>query len=294
MSNVVSNQIIKLGNLKNELKNIINESEKKFSKQNKEIAVGFLWEHTLIVASIAKKIAKLEGIDTHLPEIAALFHDAGKFKDGFYHIDDIPEEEIAAEIAQETLIKYGYSKTDVVLVKEGLLNLYNENKSSSMIADLIHDADFLSKFGSIGVAAFFTKMALRGKNINSAVLGNLSKELTYASVLPLNMRTKSGRILAQGKKEKTIKFFSELISELRDDGVSDFLIRKENWICIEKESRTVEVFLVTNKKCQNCGRKYNSNFSVEKGIKCQKLILDIDCSGCNDNYQVSFCLPEIV
>ncbi len=284
----------KINEIKKSLKQIIDSGELEFSIKNNEPAVGYLWEHTVHVASIAKKLAKSEGLGSFLPELTALFHDSGKFVNGDYHIDDTPEEEIASRIAEEVLSKYGLEINDINKVKNALLSLYDENTNSNEITDIIHDADFLSKFGSVGVAVFFTKMVLRGKNINEAVLRSLSKELTYASVLPLNMRTKSGRKIAEIKKKKTIDFFTELLEELREDGFGDFIVKKKIWLYKEKDNKAVEIFLVTKRQCKNCNSTYSSEFFVEKGIKCQKLNLIVKCKHCDDNYKLSFCLPEII
>ncbi len=284
----------KFNEIKKSLKQIIDSGELEFSIKNNEPAVGYLWEHTIHVASIAKKLAKSEGLDPFLPELTALFHDSGKFVNGDYHIDDTPEEEIASRIAEEVLSKYGLEINDISKVKNALLSLYDENKNNNEIADIIHDADFLSKFGNVGIAVFFTKMVLRGKNINESILKSLSKELTYSSVLPLNMRTKSGKEIAERKRKKTIEFFTELLEELREDGVSDFIINKKKWVYKAKGNKSVEILLVTRRQCQNCNSTYSSEFFVEKGIKCQKLNLIIKCGHCDDNYKLSFCLPEII
>ena len=97
---------------------------------------------------------------------------------------------------------------DVKRVLAGLKALYREKSARSIVADIVHDADFLSKFGSLGVANFFAKAALRGRTIRAAVLQYSSKELTYASCLPQNMRTAAGRELAGRRASQSMKFFS--------------------------------------------------------------------------------------
>ena len=81
------------------IEQVLIDDEARFCRRANQPASEFLVEHTRRTAAIALKIAQMEGIDPFLPVLAALFHDAGKFHEGAYHDDDIPEEEHAAEIA---------------------------------------------------------------------------------------------------------------------------------------------------------------------------------------------------
>ena len=86
-------------NLIERIRQLIEDSERRFSQDadsNEKAFDSFLWEHTLHVASFARKIALAEGIDALDAVIAALFHDSGKFLEGHYHANDTPEEESAA------------------------------------------------------------------------------------------------------------------------------------------------------------------------------------------------------
>lgn len=78
----------------------IDESEKKFAARE-EGPTGFLWEHTVLVAAQSFRLARAEKVNADLAAITALFHDAGKFSEGCYHVDDKPEEEEAAELAEK-------------------------------------------------------------------------------------------------------------------------------------------------------------------------------------------------
>ena len=95
--------------------------------------------------------------------IAALFHDAGKFSGGKYHSDETIEEEESARIAERILRRFGMNAASIRKVLAGLRALYNEKSRGNAVAAILHDADFLSKFGALGIAGFFTKSALRGR-----------------------------------------------------------------------------------------------------------------------------------
>ena len=171
----------------------IESSEREYEGKRAGKDGGFLWEHTVHVASLAHDLAVSEGLDPVLPAVAALFHDAGKFRGGEYHKGDRPEEEDAAALAEAVLAEEGARASDIARVGSALRALYDEKARRNVLADVVHDADFLSKFGYLGVAGFFLKAALRGKNLVAAVTSSLSKELTYANALPRNMRTAAGR-----------------------------------------------------------------------------------------------------
>ncbi len=123
---------------------------------------SFLWEHTVHVASITFWLAQKEEKDPLVPVIAALFHDAGKFSNGRYHEDGDAEEVESARMARVLLRQAGMKSAGIMRVCRGIEALYREGAGKNVIADLVHDADCLSKFGALGVAGFFVKSALRG------------------------------------------------------------------------------------------------------------------------------------
>jgi len=253
-----------------------------------------LWEHTVHVTSIAYRLACDEGLDPLLPSIAALFHDAGKFSGGRYHKDETIEEEESAQIADRLLRQAGMKSADIRRILAGLRALYNEKSRKNTIAAILHDADFLSKFGALGVAAFFTKSTLRGKTLRSSVLSYLSKELTYATCLPLNMRTETGRKLAGKKAVDSLKFFRALLTELRDAKIADLKIRKIRIPHPSVKDQFLGIQLVESPACPKCGELWHMAWTTEKGVKCTKLSVDWDCSRCKERVETSFCLPEVV
>ena len=93
-------------------RNIINAAEKEYDGDRTGREGGFLWEHTVHVASLAHDLALTEGLDPVLPAVTALFHDAGKFRCGEYHNDESPEEEGAAALASASLEASGARASD--------------------------------------------------------------------------------------------------------------------------------------------------------------------------------------
>jgi len=275
------------------IKRTIEESEKAYEKKP-GTEESYLWEHTTHVAALSHQLATMEKVDPLIPSVAALCHDAGKFAGGHYHGDDRVEEAESVRIAEPLLRESGMRSADVKRVLSGLKALYHEKAAKNAVADIVHDADFLSKFGALGVANFFVKSALRGRTLRSAVLEHLSKELTYAACLPLNMRTSAGRRLAAKKAADSLEFFRSLLAELRDAWIAGLKIRRIRIPHPEHHGRPVTVLYILPPACPECGGRWNTAWTIEKGIKCRKLRIDSVCRGCGGRLETSFCLPEIV
>lgn len=278
------------------VKRVIEESERQYArKKGQAIEAGesFLWEHTREVAAVAMRLAVAEGVDPLLPVTAALFHDIGKFSGGRYHADDIPEEQEAAGIARQMLEAAGMTEDHMLEVVGGLEALYHENVEGNHIADMVHDADFLCKFGFLGAAHFFQKAALRGRPLQQVVLRDLSKELTYAACLPLNMRSEAARKMAAKKRKDSLLFFKGLLGELRDTGIGDYRVEVSEWKPAQEPTTGIEVRLVIPSACEGCGSGLKVDFSTQKGIKCRQLTAAVKCRGCGHSYDISFCLPEV-
>ncbi len=275
------------------IRRVIQESENRYEGR-KGSSDSYLWEHSQHAASIAFQLAQAGKIEPIIPVVAALFHDAGKFAGGKYHSDDdTVEEEESARIADEILQQVGMRPSDIRKVLAGLRALYRENAKNNTVAAILHDADFLSKFGALGVAVFFIKSALRRRTLRSTVLGYLSKELTYASCLPLNMHTSAGRKLAARKATDSLKFFRALLSELREAGIANLRIQQLRIANPASKNQLLKVQLVASPKCTKCGNGWHVAWTTDKGVKCQKLSVEWACSHCDERQETSFCLPEI-
>jgi HD superfamily phosphodiesterase len=269
------------------------EAERKFAGNSPESEGSFLWEHTLHTAGLAFKLAEAEKRDPAPAAVAALFHDAGKFVEGRYHADGVAEEERAADLAEKMLGKSRMKVADRRAVVSALRALYNDRSEAHPLADLVHDADFLSKFGYLGVAAFFTKAALRGRTLGDTIIRSLSKELTYAAGLPLNMRTASARALAVRKSADSLSFYRSLLDELAKDHGLRFRIHARRVRIPGKPGPPLIVYLVLPRACEACGGRWSVKMETSRGLKCQTLEARPVCRGCGKSLEIAFCLPEI-
>jgi HD superfamily phosphodiesterase len=275
---------------------LIEDAEQKFvlyTDESEEFIDSFLWEHTLHVASFARKIALAEGTDALDAVIAALFHDSGKFLEGRYHDDDTPEEEAASDLARKILAEEGMDPAKIATITTAITALYNEQQPASKTTDVVHDADFLAKFGYLGVANFFVKSALRQKNLYNTLITSLSKEMTYASALKANMRTVTGKKMAGKKSAATLTYYRGLLDELREAGIAFFKIIEEAFPYPKNPDKILTLRMAVPESCPQCCSQLSLNFTSQTKIKCEKLTAKIHCAHCTNHYQISFCLPEI-
>jgi len=270
----------------------IEEAERGFTGK-KEARGGFLWEHSVLVAAQSFRLAKAEKEDPDLAALVALFHDSGKFAGGRYHADDKPEEEESARLAREILEAAGFEMAGIGHVVRALRSLYNSGARRNRLADIVHDADFLAKFGYLGVANFFVKSALRGRNLESAVMDFLGKELTYAAVLPANMRTAAAKKLAAKKSADTLRFYRAYLAELKDAHGLAFRIQTLAVPRPGSRAKKATVSLALPAACGACGGKLLTDLRTEKGLKCEKLEASLRCGSCGEKRSISFCLPEL-
>jgi putative nucleotidyltransferase with HDIG domain len=272
------------------------ECEARYNRQAQQARSEFLLEHTQHTAAIAHMLAMREGVDPFLAVLVALFHDAGKFHDGGYHKDDVPEEEHAAQLAGAMLAEYGVEPADIEAVMAALRALYDDRLDIAPASRIVQDADRLDKLGALGVGAFFTKATLRGRGLVDALAHTLSRELTYALAAPRSMLTESGRMLACEQSAKTVAFFDGLLDDLENCGIAAFdrrtLVlegdfRNRDGECVQ----TMEVTVVTPRACPECEGSIGLAHRRERGLKCEMLKARFACQACDHAREISFCLP---
>lgn len=110
------------------------EKGRKFCKHN--------LKHFLEVARITQIINLEEnlGFEKELIYTTAILHDIGK---SFQYENGTPHEIASAEIATEFLEKYGFSKEEIDVIKQGILG--HRDKTSEGFSSLIYKADKLSR-----------------------------------------------------------------------------------------------------------------------------------------------------
>ena len=272
------------------------ESEARYNRQTKQPPSEFLLEHTQRTAAIAHNIAAMERVDAFLPVLVALYHDAGKFHEGEYHKDNVPEEEHAAILAGRMLAESGAEEADIEAVRGALRALYDDRLPSLEPCRIVQDADRLDKLGALGVCAFFTKATLRGRGLVDALVHTLSRELSYALAAPHSMLTETGKRLAGEQTAKTVAFFDDLLHDLERWGIAAFERRP---LLVEGDFRTrdgasvqtVQVTIVMPRACPDCEAPIGLTHRSERGLKCDMLKARFACEACDYARDISFCLP---
>jgi putative nucleotidyltransferase with HDIG domain len=280
------------------IEKLLIEAEAQYNTQAGQAPAEFLLEHTRRTAAIAHQMSGMEGVDSFLPILVALYHDAGKFHEGEYHQDAIPEEEHAALLAEKMLTEFRVERSDIESVIGALRALYDERLPCLGPCRIVQDADRLDKLGALGVGAFFTKAALRGRGLVDALTQTLSRELTYAMAAPRSMFTATGRKLAAEQAPKTIAFFDQLLEQLESWGIASF---ERHVIVLDEDFRTrdgalargIEVTVAMPSTCPDCQGKLALAHRREQGLKCERFIAYFTCGQCNYSAGTSLCLPVL-
>ena len=278
------------------IENALLEAEARYNAQTGQAPSEFLLEHTRRTAAIAHKIAAMEGVDSFLPVLVAFYHDAGKFHEGAYHQDRLPEEEHAALLAEKVLAGFGLERSDIDSVLESLRALYDERLPCIGPSRIVQDADRLDKLGALGVGAFFTKATLRGRGLVDALVHTLSRELTYARSAPRSMFTESGKKLALEQAPRTIAFFDHLLEQLESWGIASFECHS---IVLDEDFRTrdgavvrgMEVSIAMLRTCPDCEGPLALTHKREQGVKCERFTARFQCAHCSYSSETSLCLP---
>lgn len=274
------------------------DAESAYNQRSGQAPSAFLLEHTLRTAAIAHTLSVMEAADPFIPSLVALYHDAGKFHEGEYHKDGIPEEEHAAGIAQAMLAEFGMPRGEIDTILEALRALYDDRRPCAGPCGIVQDADRLEKLGPLGIGAFFTKATLRGRGLADALVQTLSRELTYAVTAPRSMFTASGKALAQEQGAKTLAFFDDLLQDLERWGIAAF---ERRTLVVEGDFRTrrgarvqhMEVSIALPRACPDCGGPVGLSHACERGVKCDKLTVRLACRDCSYAGETYFCLPVL-
>lgn len=267
-----------------EIRETLIQQETAYQRNSAEETFSSVWTHSCRVGRVARHIAKAEGWDETPALLAGLLHDTGKFAFGTYHDDDIPEEENAVRFTKRLLSGTVYEHW-IPMISEAILSTYLEGEPTNDIGRAVYDADRLDKMGYMGVVQFFTKQALRRRFLDNDMMVRTSIELTYAHHAPDTMTTTTGRSLAQERRIRTHRFYTELLEEWVQLELGDFSVIEEN-IC------GIVCILVVPTAC-SCGAPLKIASDIRDSVKCRSVFVRYQCSSCGIENTYSFCLPHV-
>jgi len=266
------------------LRDRVRKDEARYGRADRE--TDSLWDHLVRVARLAEGIGKAEDVDPLACLLAGLFHDAGKFAGGLYHRDDRTEEERSVECLRELAGAHRIDGDLVEKVAGAILQLYRADPYPSHLARVLFDADNLDKLGPLGVATYFTKIGLRGRGVSPSSLTRLTVELTYARHALRSMATETGHEMALKRAPVTIRFLTDLLSSLREDGLYDFRVDE-----VIFDGLILDV--VAPAACE-CGGSLDRRIWEIKGVKCREIHLEHACARCGAAQEIRFCRPRLI
>ena len=244
-----------------------------------------LWGHVLRVAALAEHLGRTEGLDPALCRLAGLFHDAGKFTGGRYHDDQRPEEHRSVEVLREMGGHHGLPAALVDPVAEAIEQLYRDDPDPTPLACVLFDADNLDKLGPQGVANFFVKSGLRGQGLSLPLLHRVTVELTYARHAPRSLWSAAGRELARKRGPQTIRYFHDLLQQLREDGLADIRVEEVTF-------EGLQLDVATPSTCV-CGGSQTRRIWQVAGMKCSEIHVEHACTTCEERVEIRFCRPRL-
>jgi len=207
---------------------VINKTRKHIKKLLSGEGTGHDWFHIDRVVKNAKHIAKKEGGDLFIIELAALLHDIAdwKFNDG--------DTTIGAKKTKEWLETLKMEVEDVKKVAEIVEHISykggtNTYKMRTTEGKIVQDADRLDAIGAVGIARVFAfggsmKRAIHDPTIKPKLLKSFEaykkrKQTSinhfYEKLLLLKdkMNTKEGKRLAQKRHEFMEKYLVRFLKE---------------------------------------------------------------------------------
>ncbi|MBU3947024.1 MAG: NTP transferase domain-containing protein [Proteobacteria bacterium] len=271
-------------NVLQEVRQTLIEQETAYQHKSAEEVFSSLWSHGSRVGRIAHHIAKAEGLEIEPALLAGLLHDLGKFANGSYHENDIPEEENAVRLADKILSGTIYEKW-IPIINEAILSTYLEGEATNDIGRVLYDADRLDKLGNMGVAQFFAKNALRRQFLDDDLMIRTSIELTYAHHAPDTLKTATGRSIARVRSIRTRRFYTELVEEWAMLGLGAFNI-------LEEDIAGIVCILVVPCVC-SCGGRLKLESDIRDSVKCRSVLVKYICVECGIESEFSFCLPNV-
>lgn len=260
------------------------QQETAYQHKSAEEPLSSLWAHSSRAGRIAHHLALAEGLEPEPALLAGLLHDTGKFAQGSYHEDDIPEELKAVGFVERILAGTVHERW-IPMVSQAIVSMYLTMEATSDIGKVVHDADNLDKLGCMGVAQFFAKNALRRRFLNDDLMARASIELTYAHHAPDTLKTATGRALARARTIRTRRFYGELLEEWAQLGLGAFKI-------IEEDIAGIVCILVVPGAC-SCGGRLEIQSDIRDAIKCRSVLVRYSCLECGQHSEYSFCLPNV-
>ncbi|XQY90315.1 HD domain-containing protein [Metabacillus sp. HB246100] len=195
-------------------KRIIYETEKLVFSKLEEEGSGHDWWHIERVRKLSLVIAKEEGADIFVVELAALLHDLIDYK--------LPDQmRLTSAEVKEFLRRYSIDSSIIEKVDLIIQTISFRKKipsdQLSLEAKVVQDADRLDAIGAIGIARTFAFAGSRGNVIYDPISVKRTDAIWhfYEKLLLLKdkMNTRAGKKLAKERHEFLESFLTQFYAE---------------------------------------------------------------------------------
>lgn len=177
------------------------------------------WPHVRRVQRLCLKLSsEVKEVDSEVVEVAALVHDIGKFAERENNAVD--HGSVSADMAEKFLNSIKFDKERMAAVCHAIRVHTHRAEPHSVEAKILHDADFLDKMGSVGVATLFIRACLTDTTIEETAefWRNPSRE-SFVGLHALWLQkphfyTSTARYLAKRRNKIVDVFFEQLKREI--------------------------------------------------------------------------------
>jgi uncharacterized protein len=177
------------------------------------------WPHVKRVQRLSMQLLKsMKVADSDVVEAAALLHDVGKYveKDN----NGVDHGKVSAEMAEKFLNSVKFDMEKAKAVCHAIRVHTHGEEPCSVEAKILHDADFLDKTGTVGVATLFIKACLTNATIEeSAEFWRHPSRDSYVGLHALWLQkphyyTRAAGNLAKKRNKIVYAFFKQLEREI--------------------------------------------------------------------------------
>ena len=171
--------------------------------------------HAKRVARYAVQIAREEGADEYIVELAALLHDIGK---RFEKEEGRSHTIIGSEIVRRVLGEFGVDDETIDRVLECVKShsrISSRRKPESLEAEVIYDADGLDMVGAVGLLRAALSAVMKGGGWEHVV-----RKIKWRLELLNDFKTEAGKRISAERARLVISFADQLFRELRQGSLA--------------------------------------------------------------------------
>jgi len=171
------------------------------------------FDHVERVFNLCMNIGRREGADLEILALAALLHDVARPLEDAGRVEDHAVE--GARIARQFLRSLNYPEDRVEAVAHAIeAHRFSKGpKPKTLEAKILSDADKIDAIGAVGIARVFMYSGQHGRDIEFSIKHFEEKILKLKDM----MYTETGREMAEGRHEYTVRFIERLRKEIKGE-----------------------------------------------------------------------------